>query len=58
MSHVNRFELGIGFRVKYGELLNGFTGLPVFRTTSDCESIALRHMVECSHVARPNEMKS
>ncbi|KAI0734596.1 histidine phosphatase superfamily [Fomitopsis betulina] len=29
------FELGIGFRVKYGELLNGFTGLPVFRTTSD-----------------------
>ncbi|KAK7466236.1 hypothetical protein VKT23_004964 [Stygiomarasmius scandens] len=28
------FNLGIGFRVKYGELLKGFTNLPVFRTTS------------------------
>ncbi|KAH9937171.1 histidine phosphatase superfamily [Fomitopsis serialis] len=29
------FELGVGFRVKYGELLNKFTDLPVFRTTSE-----------------------
>ncbi|KAI5121930.1 hypothetical protein M0805_000259 [Coniferiporia weirii] len=29
------FELGIGFRVEYGELLKNFTGLPVFRTTSE-----------------------
>ncbi|KAJ7122307.1 phosphoglycerate mutase-like protein [Mycena epipterygia] len=28
------FDLGVGFRVKYGDLLKGFTGLPVFRTTS------------------------
>ncbi|KAJ6473997.1 phosphoglycerate mutase-like protein [Mycena vitilis] len=28
------FNLGVGFRVKYGELLKGFTDLPVFRTTS------------------------
>ncbi|KZT65932.1 phosphoglycerate mutase-like protein [Daedalea quercina L-15889] len=28
------FDLGIAFRVKYGQLLNGFTDLPVFRTTS------------------------
>jgi len=29
------FDLGAAFRVKYGELLNGFEGLPVFRTTSE-----------------------
>ncbi|KZT05885.1 phosphoglycerate mutase-like protein [Laetiporus sulphureus 93-53] len=29
------FNLGIGFRTKYGELLNEFTDLPVFRTTSE-----------------------
>ncbi|KAJ7048716.1 phosphoglycerate mutase-like protein [Mycena amicta] len=29
------FELGVGFRVKYGELLKGFTDLPVWRTTSE-----------------------
>ncbi|KAH9837054.1 histidine phosphatase superfamily [Rhodofomes roseus] len=29
------FQLGVGFRVKYGELLNGFIDLPVFRTTSN-----------------------
>lgn len=28
-------DLGVAFRVKYGELLNGFTELPVFRTTSE-----------------------
>ncbi|KAL5520875.1 hypothetical protein ACEPAF_2878 [Sanghuangporus sanghuang] len=28
------FDLGVSFRVKYGELLKHFTGLPVFRTTS------------------------
>ncbi|KAJ7469951.1 acid phosphatase [Mycena galericulata] len=29
------FELGVGFRVKYGDLLKGFTKLPVWRTTSE-----------------------
>ncbi|EPQ60549.1 phosphoglycerate mutase-like protein [Gloeophyllum trabeum ATCC 11539] len=29
------FDLGVGFRVKYGDLLKGFTELPVFRTTSE-----------------------
>ncbi|KAI5121931.1 hypothetical protein M0805_000260 [Coniferiporia weirii] len=29
------FDLGVGFRIKYGELLKGFTDLPVFRTTSE-----------------------
>ncbi|KAH9947918.1 histidine phosphatase superfamily [Amylocystis lapponica] len=29
------YDLGVGFRVKYGDLLKGFTGLPVFRTTSE-----------------------
>ncbi|KAJ7636489.1 phosphoglycerate mutase-like protein [Roridomyces roridus] len=29
------FELGVGFRVKYGDLLKGFTRLPVWRTTSE-----------------------
>ncbi|TFK56975.1 phosphoglycerate mutase-like protein [Heliocybe sulcata] len=29
------YDLGVGFRVKYGELLKGFTQLPVFRTTSE-----------------------
>ncbi|KAJ7225057.1 acid phosphatase [Mycena haematopus] len=29
------FELGMGFRVKYGDLLKGFTDLPVWRTTSE-----------------------
>ncbi|KZT75145.1 phosphoglycerate mutase-like protein [Daedalea quercina L-15889] len=29
------FDLGVGFRVKYGSLLNEFTELPVFRTTSE-----------------------
>ncbi|KAJ6595077.1 phosphoglycerate mutase-like protein [Mycena vulgaris] len=28
------FDLGVGFRVKYGELLKGFSDLPVFRTSS------------------------
>ncbi|KAJ6550010.1 histidine phosphatase superfamily [Mycena capillaripes] len=28
------FDLGVGFRVKYGDLLKGFTDLPVWRTTS------------------------
>ncbi|THV07666.1 phosphoglycerate mutase-like protein [Dendrothele bispora CBS 962.96] len=29
------FNLGVGFRVKYGELLKGFDDLPVWRTTSE-----------------------
>lgn len=29
------FNLGVGFRVKYGELLTNFTQLPVWRTTSE-----------------------
>ncbi|KAJ3515274.1 hypothetical protein NLJ89_g1865 [Agrocybe chaxingu] len=29
------FNLGVGFRVKYGYLLKGFAKLPVFRTTSE-----------------------
>ncbi|EPQ60548.1 phosphoglycerate mutase-like protein [Gloeophyllum trabeum ATCC 11539] len=29
------YDLGVGFRVKYGKLLKGFTQLPVFRTTSE-----------------------
>ncbi|KAI0936637.1 hypothetical protein AcW1_000823 [Taiwanofungus camphoratus] len=33
------FDLGIGFRVKYGDLLKGFTGLPVFRTTSESRMV-------------------
>ncbi|KAF7329418.1 Acid phosphatase [Mycena kentingensis (nom. inval.)] len=28
------FELGVGFRIKYGNLLKGFANLPVWRTTS------------------------
>lgn len=30
-----RFDMGVAFRIKYGELLKGFTDLPVFRTTSE-----------------------
>lgn len=34
-SHVaDRFDLGVGFRVQYGNLLEGFSELPVFRTRS------------------------
>jgi hypothetical protein len=29
-----RFDLGVGFRVRYGDLLKGFRDLPVWRTTS------------------------
>ncbi|KAH9938972.1 phosphoglycerate mutase-like protein [Epithele typhae] len=29
------YDLGVAFRVKYGNLLKGFTDLPVFRTTSE-----------------------
>lgn len=29
------FDLGVSFRINYGELLKDFTGLPVFRTTSE-----------------------
>ncbi|KAF8191057.1 histidine phosphatase superfamily [Mycena galopus ATCC 62051] len=29
------FELGVGFRVKYGDILKEFTDLPVWRTTSE-----------------------
>ncbi|PCH33845.1 phosphoglycerate mutase-like protein [Wolfiporia cocos MD-104 SS10] len=29
------FNLGVAFRVKYGSLLNDFTSIPVFRTTSE-----------------------
>ena len=35
-----RFDLGVAFRMRYGELLKGFnTSLPVFRTTSEGELI-------------------
>ncbi|KZT05884.1 phosphoglycerate mutase-like protein [Laetiporus sulphureus 93-53] len=34
------FNLGVGFRVKYGSLLNGFTDIPVFRTTSEDRMVA------------------
>ncbi|KAK7468777.1 hypothetical protein VKT23_003278 [Stygiomarasmius scandens] len=33
------FNLGVGFRVKYGDLLKGFTDLPVFRTTSEARMV-------------------
>ncbi|OSC99507.1 phosphoglycerate mutase-like protein [Trametes coccinea BRFM310] len=33
------FDLGVAFRVKYGHLLNGFTDLPVFRTTSEARMV-------------------
>ncbi|PPQ67076.1 hypothetical protein CVT25_005677 [Psilocybe cyanescens] len=33
------FNLGIGFRVKYGELLKEFKDLPVFRTTSEARMV-------------------
>ncbi|KZT07051.1 phosphoglycerate mutase-like protein [Laetiporus sulphureus 93-53] len=33
------YDLGVAFRVKYGELLNGFTKLPVFRTTSESRMV-------------------
>ncbi|KAL5478531.1 hypothetical protein ACEPAI_2715 [Sanghuangporus weigelae] len=33
------FDLGVSFRVKYGELLKHFTGLPVFRTTSQARML-------------------
>ncbi|TFY81484.1 hypothetical protein EWM64_g2529 [Hericium alpestre] len=29
------YELGVGFRVNYGDLLKGFSDLPVFRSTSE-----------------------
>ncbi|TFY81485.1 hypothetical protein EWM64_g2528 [Hericium alpestre] len=29
------YNLGVGFRVRYGELLKGFSDLPVWRTTSE-----------------------
>ena len=38
LSLLDRFDLGVAFRVKYGHLLKGFTDtLPVFRTTSNGE---------------------
>ncbi|KAJ3995787.1 phosphoglycerate mutase-like protein [Lentinula boryana] len=33
------FNLGVGFRVKYGDLLKNFTGLPVWRTTSEARMV-------------------
>ncbi|KAJ4488333.1 phosphoglycerate mutase-like protein [Lentinula aciculospora] len=33
------FNMGVGFRVKYGDLLKNFTGLPVWRTTSEGEPV-------------------
>ncbi|KAA1471726.1 phosphoglycerate mutase-like protein [Dentipellis sp. KUC8613] len=32
-------ELGVGFRVNYGDLLKGFNDLPVFRTTTEARMI-------------------
>ncbi|KII93818.1 hypothetical protein PLICRDRAFT_36062 [Plicaturopsis crispa FD-325 SS-3] len=34
------FNLGVGFRMQYGHLLNGFKDLPVFRTTSEARMVA------------------
>ena len=42
------FDMGIGTRLKYGELLKGFTGLPVFRTTSE------DRMVKSAYVVTPS----
>ncbi|KAF5375037.1 hypothetical protein D9758_000392 [Tetrapyrgos nigripes] len=39
------FNLGVGFRVKYGQLLKGFSDLPVWRTTSE------ERMVDSAYVA-------
>ncbi|KAF9474096.1 phosphoglycerate mutase-like protein [Pholiota conissans] len=33
------FNLGVGFRTKYGDLLKDFTDLPVFRTTSEARML-------------------
>ncbi|OCH96218.1 phosphoglycerate mutase-like protein [Obba rivulosa] len=33
------YDLGVAFRVKYGDLLKGFTKLPVFRTTSEARMV-------------------
>ncbi|TFY79219.1 hypothetical protein EWM64_g4793 [Hericium alpestre] len=33
------YELGVGFRVNYGDLLKGFSDLPVFRTTSEARMV-------------------
>lgn len=33
------YALGVGSRVKYGELLKGFSDLPVFRTTSEARMV-------------------
>ncbi|KAJ3569059.1 hypothetical protein NP233_g5303 [Leucocoprinus birnbaumii] len=33
------YDLGVGFNVRYGELLKGFKDLPVFRTTSESRMI-------------------
>ncbi|KXN87322.1 3-phytase A [Leucoagaricus sp. SymC.cos] len=33
------YELGVAFRVRYGELLKGFSDLPVFRTTSQSRMV-------------------
>ncbi|KXN83922.1 3-phytase A [Leucoagaricus sp. SymC.cos] len=33
------YDLGVGFRVRYGELLKGFKDLPVFRTTSEARMV-------------------
>ncbi|KAJ3567568.1 hypothetical protein NP233_g6284 [Leucocoprinus birnbaumii] len=33
------FDLGIGFRMRYGSLLKGFDDLPVFRTTSQARMV-------------------
>lgn len=32
---MRRLDLGVAFRIKYGQLLKGFDELPVFRTTSE-----------------------
>ncbi|KAI5121934.1 hypothetical protein M0805_000263 [Coniferiporia weirii] len=34
------FDMGVGFRVKYGGLLKNLTSLPVFRTTSENRMVA------------------
>ncbi|CCL99560.1 uncharacterized protein FIBRA_01578 [Fibroporia radiculosa] len=42
------FQLGVGFRVKYGRLLDKFTSIPVFRTTSmDMRSVQIEWWLRC-----------
>jgi hypothetical protein len=43
-----RFDLGVGFRIRYGDLLKGFRNLPVWRTTSQGKSIVSYKLLLCA----------